>query len=94
MRNRTGINPYAAPTQRPVDVQEARQKVDTVETEVPAGSISEVLQWVGDDTERAELALAHETANHGRKTLVEKLNVLVHGEDEADVDEDEDDDDK
>lgn len=67
-------NPYAAPArghQKPVEAPE----VETVdETQVPDGTIAEVLEWVGEDQERANVALEHEVANHKRKTLIEALD--------------------
>lgn len=42
---------------------------------VPDGSISEVLAWVGDDPDRAVLALKAELAKETpRSTLVDKLS--------------------
>jgi hypothetical protein len=47
----------------------------TVSLEVPDGSISEILDWVGDDEERAALALEAELAKESpRSTLVDKLS--------------------
>ncbi len=46
--------------------------------EVPAGTITEVLAWVGDDQERALAALTvEEAATDPRSTLVAKLNDLL-----------------
>jgi hypothetical protein len=42
---------------------------------VPDGSIAEVLDWVGDDPDRATLALEAELAKESpRSTLVDKLS--------------------
>ena len=84
-------NPYAAPQARKIDVQEARKVETPAEPQVPVGSISEVLQWVGDDAERAVLALDYEKANLGRKTLVGKLTELIGVEDVEESDETADD---
>lgn len=74
-------NPYAAPArghQKSVETPEA----DTpAELHVPDGTISEVLEWVGDDQERANTALEHETAHHARKTLLEALEEKLTGGD-------------
>lgn len=45
--------------------------------EVPVGSVTEVLAWVGEDEERAQLALDAEKAGHARKTLLKQLKDLV-----------------
>lgn len=45
--------------------------------EVPVGSVAEVLEWVGEDKERAQLALETEKAGHERKTLLKQLKDLV-----------------
>ena len=46
-----------------------------VTIEVPDGSISDVLKWVGDDPARAAAALAAEYARDvPRSTLVDKLS--------------------
>jgi hypothetical protein len=47
----------------------------TVSLEVPDGSISEILDWVGDDPDRAALALEAELDKESpRSTLVDKLS--------------------
>lgn len=55
--------------------------VEEVETdkaqEVPVGSVAEVLEWVGDDQERAKRALEVEKAGHKRKTLLKQLKDMV-----------------
>lgn len=70
-------NPYAAKT---ADENAEIASSDTQEPEaleVPAGSVSEVLAWVGEDQERAAAALEAEKAGHARKTLVAKLEELT-----------------
>ncbi|MFI9558864.1 hypothetical protein [Nonomuraea endophytica] len=48
---------------------------------VPAGTVEEVLAWVGDDHERAAQALAAERAKERpRSTLVARLTELVEDE--------------
>lgn len=49
---------------------------------VPAGPIAVVLQWVGDDTDRARAALDAEQAkgDQGRKSLIEALAKLAESE--------------
>jgi anti-sigma factor ChrR (cupin superfamily) len=47
---------------------------------VPAGTIDEILAWVGNDTDRAGRALdAEQAARSPRKTLVTTLTELVEG---------------
>jgi len=70
-------NPYAAKT---TDENAEVASSDTEEAkalEVPAGSVSEVLAWVGEDQERAAAALEAEKTGHARKTLVAKLEELT-----------------
>lgn len=42
-------------------------------TEVPQGTIAEVLAWVGDNDLRRQSALTVERAGKNRKTLIDKL---------------------
>ena len=44
--------------------------------DVPDGTISEVLAWVGDDIVRAEAALQVELEGRRRKTLVDALDQI------------------
>lgn len=69
-------------TDRPV-VSESEVKagltdksVKTNENGVPEGTIDEVLAWVGDDEEKAQLALDAETAGKNRTSLVNKLKAI------------------
>lgn len=53
---------------------------------VPAGTVKEILTWVGEDPERAQKALDEETANEKpRKGLVESLSELIDAEAEEEV---------
>jgi len=73
----TKKNPYAAGgghTDAPVTRREVEEPQGPV---VPAGNVSEVLEWVGEDQERAQLALDAEKAGHGRKTLLKQLKELL-----------------
>lgn len=48
--------------------------------QVPAGSVTDVLAWVGDDLERAAAVLtAEQAAAAPRKTLLEQLGKLASG---------------
>jgi hypothetical protein len=66
-----GINPYAAKSDSlPQDITQSPADA------VPAGTLAEILAWVGSDPDRAEKALAAERAGHGRKTLISRLEGL------------------
>jgi hypothetical protein len=45
--------------------------------EVPAGTIQDVLDWVGDDPTRAQAALDAERAGANRSTLIDKLAAIA-----------------
>lgn len=63
--------PPAVPTSVPVP-----QNIS--EDEVPAGTVPEVLNWVGEDKERAEKALAEEKkADKPRKGLIKALDEVI-----------------
>jgi hypothetical protein len=44
---------------------------------VPDGTVQEVLDWVGDDPDRAERALEAERLGDGRSTLISKLEAIA-----------------
>lgn len=79
----TGINPFASKSA--VTKKAVKAPVEAIETDaptdpqVPAGSVSEILEWVGDNEERAAEALEAEHAGHARKTLIAKLEEIVKG---------------
>lgn len=51
---------------------------ESSEVEVPTGSVSEILEWVGEDKDRASSALALETSkDKPRKSLVTSLEELI-----------------
>lgn len=53
-----------------------KRKVE--ENQTPTGTTKEILEWVGDDPERAQRALDAELASDKpRKTLVEPLEELI-----------------
>lgn len=52
---------------------------------VPKGSIARVLAWVGDDVDRAERALDVELAGANRVTLVDRLDMIISGDDAEDL---------
>lgn len=57
---------------------------------VPAGTVPEVMTWVGDDKDRAQKALDVELANdRPRKGLVSSLTELVEAKPEPEVEEEE-----
>lgn len=71
------------PTTQPVVAPDANPE------DVPAGSIPEILTWVGEDVERAQKALGVELADaKPRKGLVSQLKGLVESADDDLNDED------
>lgn len=54
---------------------------------VPGGTISEVLDWVGDDPDRAQTALEAERAGQNRSTLISQLETIAAQKEEATVSE-------
>jgi hypothetical protein len=71
------------PVARPIEVVQARTPDEIKKTQVPDGSVSDVLEWVGDDAQRASTALAHEEGGKGRKTLVTRLSELTDADTKA-----------
>lgn len=74
------------PAPEPVQVEAKTNEPELVETappapviEVPEGPAARVLEWVGDDRERASAALEAEKAGAGRKTLIGKLQAILEG---------------
>jgi hypothetical protein len=55
---------------------------DEEQDHVPDGTVAEVLGWVGDDRDRAQLALDAEGERSGppRRTLVAQLETLAAGD--------------
>lgn len=53
---------------------------------VPEGTKDEVMDWVGDDADKAQQALdAENSAEKPRVTLVEELERVIHRDEEADA---------
>lgn len=85
----TSHNPYAPHGKAPkasVEPEKAEEPQEPVETEeapeeatqgVPQGSAAEVLEWVGEDKDRAKEALEAEEAGHQRIGLTRKLKELA-----------------
>lgn len=70
--SRSDYDPYAPLDEAPV-VEEANKAED-----VPEGTAKEILEWVGDDPERAERAIAIEkTEKKPRTTLLADLSKVV-----------------
>lgn len=46
-------------------------------SEVPEGTINEVMEWVGEDQDRAQTALDAELTDKGRKTLIDRLEEVL-----------------
>lgn len=82
-------NPYASKKPRvydsgiPKDTEvsdttvAAKEVAENVKSEVPAGSIKEVKDWVGEDLERAKTALDAENEGAQRTTLISYLTELL-----------------
>lgn len=68
-------NPYAAKSSaEPVKAQEVK------ELEAPKGTVSEVLAWVGDDKDKAKVALEAEQDGAKRVTLIRDLEEILNKE--------------
>lgn len=83
----TDINPYAPFQVEVQNVEVAEAPAVPVAPEVPAevleqtapeGSIDTVLEWVGDDADRAQIALDAEKGGAKRKTLIAKLEDVIN----------------
>jgi hypothetical protein len=71
-----------AKTNEPELIEQAAEPVEDPISdviEVPEGSAAKILEWVGEDRERASAALEAEKSGQGRKTLVAKLEGLLEG---------------
>ena len=60
----------------------AGSAADPDDLDLARASVKKVLDWVGDDPDRAEVALAFETSERGkpRKSVVAKLEKVLGGE--------------
>lgn len=80
-------NPYAPKSQSQAKEAEAPEVEETEEVEetteptnpdeVPEGTAAEVLEWVGEDPERAKKALEAEEEGDQRVGLSKKLKELI-----------------
>jgi hypothetical protein len=68
-----------AKTNEPELVEQVADPISDGDIEVPEGPAARVLEWVGDDRERASAALAAEKSGQARKTLIAKLEGLLEG---------------
>ncbi len=67
---------------------------DAPELVVPVGKIAEILEWVGDDQDRAAAALGAEQLDQApRATLIAKLEAVLTAETDDDQTDDDDSDD-
>jgi len=81
----TSHNPYAPrvkASEAAVEVEKTEEVQESVETApepqgVPDGPAAEVLEWVGDDKDRAKQALEAEEAGQQRVGLTKKLKELA-----------------
>lgn len=55
----------------------------SLQSEVPDGTVQEVLEWVGDDLARANAAYQVEVIGAGRSTLITKLEAIASTPKEA-----------
>lgn len=78
-------NPYASKKSQksmstePPEPTVALQSSVEPQDETPDGTINEVLEWVGNDTDRANRALEKELEDKGRKTLIDALEDQIEG---------------
>lgn len=83
-----GPRRYVRPSQRPSEVKQPNGGATTppeseeTSTEVPDGlsRVVDLLEWVGDDPDRAEAVLQLEKSKpeeHQRKTLVQQLTEVI-----------------
>lgn len=83
-------NPYASPKKKtatepkpaeetvsPIEVKSLSATVEAKSEEVPVGTVDEILNWVGDDKDRAKAALKAEKSGKKRKSLIEELNDII-----------------
>lgn len=76
----TPIVAEEAPVDPAEEPEEPAEEADMIpaESEVPTGNMDEVLEWVGEDPERAKVALRVESAkSRPRSTLVAELEDLA-----------------
>lgn len=80
MSDLTYIDPFAPKGAAVAVASDGPDEVESHDNGVPKGSTKEVLEWVGDDPEKALLALEAEQADEKpRKGLVSELEDLVQG---------------
>jgi len=74
-----GLADYLLKTSSPVEEIATGPAVDVDGDGVPDGTVGQVLEWVGQDRERAALALAAEQSkgDGARATLVTALNKIL-----------------
>jgi hypothetical protein len=56
------------------------EPVQEEKLEAPEGTVAEILDWVGEDVEKAKVALEAEKAGKKRKSLIEELEALIEGQ--------------
>lgn len=68
-------NPYAPKKKAPEVVEEPKSEIPEDVT-----TIKEIIEWVGDSTDKAKLALEEESSKENpRKTLVKDLEEIING---------------
>lgn len=77
-------NPYKARVRRTTPAP-AETTPAPAETTVPVGTVGELLEWVGDDKDRARRALAQENSeDKPRKSLAAQLQEVIDERDPHD----------
>ena len=72
----TSYDPFRAGSAESADKKDEKPS-EPEEPAVPNGSSTEILDWVGEDKERAKLALDKENADKQRSTLVKALEKIL-----------------
>lgn len=69
-------NPYA-PAAKSDEPTTSVEETNNESLEVPKGTVHEVLHWVGDDKEKAQIALDAEKDGAERVTLIHALEEIL-----------------
>lgn len=72
-------NPYAPKKKKIVSTEDTTLNV-VEEQEVPDGNIKDLLEWVGEDKDKAQLLFDDEnSSDKPRKTLTSALEAIING---------------
>lgn len=73
-------NPFAPVTRKAVESTTSVEADSLIEVPKNVNTIKEILEWVGEDQDKAILVLeSEETSDKPRTTLVEKLEEIING---------------